>query len=518
MKKKFLLTCFSMFVYLFPASLTLAQLRPLDPQQRLDAFFKKFDENSVAAMGQIPPKWDSHGNKIEKASFFSEQEIAMKLFLEKKDLLRQNLCPQSLPGGPCPHFRAMIPFAEMNSSNEINRFLEKSKETLVSNLSTISLQNGQVEKQPWSGDYWPTYRGGIASRYVDKTFPASSSWKDYKKYFSHLFENTNYKDPEVLKILSPAEKYDLLVGDTKFGLTRFSIEDSDLSVDDKGEIESWIGICHGWAPAAIQLMRPTKPVAVTLADGRQLTFFPDDLKALASLLWANADFDTRLSGGRCNIKEPKIDENGRIIDPQCWDSNPASFHLIVVNQLGSDHRSLIMDATYDYQVWNQPLVSYKMHYFNPETRDQSDSLEQTLIPIQDFTKDKFKKYRSAKTKKIVGVMMNLQYLVERSPDHHDLDRPEDDNLTNVEYYYDLEIDDKGHIIGGEWYQNAHPDFLWSPTLKAQALAPGEAQNSTTWEGHEFLPVDLQNLAHQVSPAGIPLERVLKALFLRSQEN
>lgn len=506
---------FLLFACFPQSSLALSQIRAERPQQRLDEFFQKFDQNPLATMGQIPPKWDSHGIQVEESSFFSDHEIVSRQFLDKKDRLRQNLCPESLLGEPCEGSSA-VPFEEINPLNRVDRFLENSKEFSVSKLSTAVLRQAQVKEQPWSGDYWPTYRGGIASRYADKEFPSLPSWKDYEKYFSTMLQNTNYKDAEVLKTLSPSEKYDLLVGDFNFGLTQYSIQNSTRSADEDGEIESWVGICHGWAPAAMKLSRPEKPVSVTLQDGRNLTFFPDDLKALASLLWANADFGVHFSGGRCNVKEPKMDDIGRITDPQCWDTNPASFHLILLNQVGFDRRSFVMDATFDYQVWNQPVVGYKLRYFNPETRKDTLSLEEALIPISEFTKDKFKKFRSLKTKKIVGVAMNLSYSVERFSDHRELDRPEDDNILSVEYYYDLEIDDEGQIIGGEWYQNAHPDFLWSPTVGAKAQAPDEISSSAVWDPSQVVPRDLQRMAKRAAAGGFPLERILRPLFERSK--
>lgn len=64
---------------------------------------------------------------------------------------------------------------------------------------------------------------------------------------------------------------------------------------------------------------------------------------------AEAPFNTRFIGGRCNIQNPEKDENGRVIEPDCVDNNPASWHLSVLNQIGITGRSMIMDATYDYQ-------------------------------------------------------------------------------------------------------------------------------------------------------------------------
>jgi hypothetical protein len=38
--------------------------------------------------------------------------------------------------------------------------------------------------------------------------------------------------------------------------------------------------------------------------------------------------------------------------------------------------------------------------------------------------------------------------------------PADDQFDTLILNYDLEIDPSGEIIGGEWLQHSHPDFLW----------------------------------------------------------
>ena len=39
--------------------------------------------------------------------------------------------------------------------------------------------------------------------------------------------------------------------------------------------------------------------------------------------------------------------------------------------------------------------------------------------------------------------------------------PHEDKLKVVTYWYDLELDEDNNIVGGEWYTNRHPDFLWT---------------------------------------------------------
>ena len=82
-------------------------------------------------------------------------------------------------------------------------------------------------------------------------------------------------------------------------------------------------------------------------------------------------------GGRCNVSENpendddekvKIDEEtGRVLDPKCFDTNPGTWHTVITNKIGRYNESFIMDATFDAEVWNQPVYSYDVQYYHPRT-------------------------------------------------------------------------------------------------------------------------------------------------------
>ena len=65
-----------------------------------------------------------------------------------------------------------------------------------------------LKDQPWSGDYWPTYKGGLSYRWASPARYDKNRW--------------NYVKPGrgvVTNNLSPIEKYDLYVGNKNFELT-----------------------------------------------------------------------------------------------------------------------------------------------------------------------------------------------------------------------------------------------------------------------------------------------------------
>jgi len=339
---------------------------------------------------------------------------------------------------------------------------------------------------PWSADYWAIAKGQTAHRYADEELEALIE-KDYEEHGDLKFSTIqNYKPQpgdfnyvkglnderartEALKIYSPAEKYDILVGDANFSLTNYTKDESARYADVDGFIEGWMGICHGWAPAAYEDDRPLNTIEVTAADGRtKITFYPDEIKALSSLKWAKSRHSSHFIGGRCNIKEDDITEDqkdpktGKILIDQCFDTNPGTWHLAVTNKIGEEKKSFIMDATFDYEVWNQPVYSYNVTYFNVKESEQKNNLQDAVISLAELgADDKFYGVRSAdlRATQVVGVIMEVVYVAENSPNPG---KPSDDVLVDVVYAYDLELDANYNIVGGEWYTNQHPDFLWTP--------------------------------------------------------
>ncbi|MCB0394735.1 MAG: hypothetical protein KDD25_09255, partial [Bdellovibrionales bacterium] len=186
---------------------------------------------------------------------------------------------------------------------------------------------------------------------------------------------------------------------------------------------------------------------------------------------------------------------------------------------GKEKKSLVLDATYDYEVWNQPLLSYSYTYFNPQTLDAAPSAKEATVTRDEFTNDKFKKYRAPDAKKFVGIAMEIRYVAEVQPSQEDIDAPTRDAITRVRYLYDLELDADGIIIGGEWYSNKHPDFLWKPSRRARALSSADYYIlSESWESGSPVPQHWRKLALNVSKNGQPIGKIVEALIQMSQNN
>ncbi|MDE3269923.1 MAG: hypothetical protein OYH77_06535 [Pseudomonadota bacterium] len=357
-------------------------------------------------------------------------------------------------------------------------------ETDVTKLQQLA----KLTHMPWSGYYYPTSFGGVSARYGDEEyedFIINLADDDGKHNYGQAM--SYYQQPaEFLQLLtsdttdhnlmhySPAEKYDLLIGDKDFTLTNYHKQLGHRFADENGAVANWMGLCHGWAVAAYAAERPVKTVEVLAADNKtKIPFHYDDIRALVSLKWAQSlrNRDTLYVGGRCNLKDDddeiqKDAKTGKILNKECLDTNPGTWHIVVANKIARQNKAFIMDITFDHEVWNQPVVAYETLFYNPLT-DEFGAAEDSIIPIDDAFRqhDPFNHLRNnPKAKKIVGVQMRVHYLNEALPRGDD---PHEDVFHSLELEYDLELDADNRIVGGEWHKNSHPDFLWDVTTAAK---------------------------------------------------
>ena len=187
-------------------------------------------------------------------------------------------------------------------------------------------------------------------------------------------------------------------------------------------------------------------------DGKYLIpFYPDDLKALATLLWANSlvQDSAVIRGMRCESAHPTYDHStGHVTDTTCAGVDPGDFHTSVLELVGARKGTFIINRTNKDQVWNQPIASYSLQYFNPVTNVEMP-LQQAIVSRSVYD-DPFAQYRNVAATSIVGVNMVLKYVSETSPDHRESDDASDDKIKELDLHYDLELDANQQIVGGEW--------------------------------------------------------------------
>ncbi|MCA9635362.1 MAG: hypothetical protein KC420_04945 [Myxococcales bacterium] len=204
---------------------------------------------------------------------------------------------------------------------------------------------GSAAKIPWAGSYWPTYRDSINDRWAG---PGTMS---AAKKYELAFAKSGVEDA-----VSAYSGIDSLAGkectsDAQCDPNQGSVCAKRAGANAGVCSETWFGICHAWAPAAILEEEPAKAVTY-----KGIEFKVNDLKALMSLSYSE-DLEVKFLSLRC---DDKGDAPGTADKAACKDTNPGSFHVVIANLLGIQRRSLVEDRTYDYEVWNQPVRGFRV--------------------------------------------------------------------------------------------------------------------------------------------------------------
>jgi len=400
-------------------------------------------------------------------------------------------------------FSAPAAFAQAPTiQHEVERLLHHPGAVMNAiDLDQMGLSHAKTPVEPWTSSYWPDSIGGIAVRYGRKTVLGQKietalnygwnrdQWKakDYRMKKNVL----SLSEDEIARQLAPSEKYDLLMGDMNFSLTNNIIADIDYryhyklspqgSWYPKNGMVSWVGICDGWTVASLHTPRPVRTIRVRGATGQMITFYPDDLKALASHLFARAGswLGIERVGNRCQARKSGRGEGCDDIDAGLW-------HAAVMNRIGIDHRGFVIDVDNNFKVNNHPVFGYDVQYFNPVSGMTGTILKST-VPV-DQVRPAGPAGFSPDTAMIVGVRMSLTMLDYAWPTGEEVDSPKFDKLRTASYVYLLEMDSQGQILGGQWQGKAEsqPDMIWM-------IAPNQlAWSSTSTEADDGMVLDPKN--------------------------
>lgn len=392
---------------------------------------------------------------------------------------------------------------EARSIGALENFLQEPFETSLAVMESRGLHVGVIKKQPWSGHYWPNYSGGLGLRYADRRFPQTQNWGRAERYFRSQSRARNY-----FNILSPAEKYDHITGNNPHATGSLSNQQWSLGRDEferTGSVATWQGICHGWAPASIYMSKPMHNVSFRFPEG-ELVLNTDDIKALGSLQWASARYDTLHVGFRCDTDNPRTNREGRVLDSKCFDVNPADWHMALAHMIGVKKESFIIDAEAASEVWNHPVVSYRFEFYDPtNVRVKSQRFRDV---VADRTNNlPHRSFRSPGTKYVVGVISYVSIGTETMPGSN-----EDMNDDKV-YTYDLELDGNYRIVGGEWRGKARPDFLWRVRPGSKPRTPADSISLNMWDmrSEAWKRASLIN-----NPQGSPINLLVDELFRLSK--
>lgn len=409
---------------------------------------------------------------------------------------------------------------------------------LNKNLAELPLE-GEAENRAWPDTYWPTYKDSVNARWqttgtflddlspVEKYDVVFNNWDPFQVENLRPFDGKNCDpesfDAEYYEHLGPLASYvSMYKGnqDTRTAalaghLTATCTAKADSEcvsacgeepeaidekathqrcVDrcDRGGIETWWGLCHAWAPAAILEKEPLHQVTMPTQYG-DINFEVGDIKALFALVYDRTS--ATLIGGRCNDFDVKRDEKtGRIINDDCRDLNAGAFHVAMTNLLGIQKRGFVEDRTFDYEVWNQPVKGFEVKSMEEITVEEAHALlnveldaseennamsadtdtegangETIDTPQNDcvpgFTPEAGQYCYNLNVDSLFKVETTLHWLTESGASTHALGAEHITRYSRTDRYtYILEVKD-GQVVGGEWYGDSimnHPDFVWLP--------------------------------------------------------
>ncbi len=330
---------------------------------------------------------------------------------------------------------------------------------LVWRLDDLPAQ-GKARAVPWAGTYWPAYRDSINYRWAGPW--SLSATQKYALAFG---------------IYGVEEQVSRTFGVEAQATAPFCITDQqcdpsrhELCGVRAGQmvgrcVPFWTGICDGWASASILFPEPTRAVVLN-----GVTFSVQDIKALLSLVQTSAPWRTVSLACKASDELGGIgyDPSGRPIAPECRDTNPGTFHVLLGNYLGIRGRSFVEDRTFDAQVWNQPLAGYRVL----EQRAVSGPEAGALVAGAGAAPYAF----DPALARLAYVKNEVSFIKEATAGADGNLSAHVDNYTGRDVYeYVLEIDDAGKIVGGEWVGKSkrnHPDFLWLPMGPGSAVAGG----------------------------------------------
>lgn len=285
-------------------------------------------------------------------------------------------------------------------------------EQFESHLNKLPLVgNIQDTKIGWPGFHWSLNQGMIANRWQIKD---SNNFK----YDTYSLNELKSLTQEKLNKLSPAEKFDIFMGDFEYPTVKLARKMSSRTAKE------WTGICHGVSPAGIHHKEPNTKTVRT-ANGLELTFYSSDLKALLAFYYAKiSDEGITQIGKRCFAGRFNPIRGGA-----CSDVNPGSFHIIMTNKLGISQTSFIADVDRLKMVWNHVAMK-----FNSKIISKSGN------------------------KAHVKTIISYTGIVE--PSKEPILGTNKMKTLDKTYEYELHLDKNDKIIGGEWLSKDHPDFLW----------------------------------------------------------
>jgi hypothetical protein len=350
-----------------------------------------------------------------------------------------------------------IPIARaelFNGPNNPSNFNRIAGISLITHFDSLPAAGKLIDDRlSWSETYWPSNVGGIAYRWNS---PDPQPFK-YKMYTKAELQKMSFDE---MGQLSPAELYDIANNDYNYTLTRRA-----FGLYSKHDLW-WEGICHGWSQAASHYPEPA-PVVVTNDAGIKVPFGSSDVKGLLAMHEAyNYGGTYAFIGQRCRAVG-KVPGEGDLRDTittepteevrnsiECKDVNAGAFHVVISNMIGILGKGFVADIDRYNDVWNQPLNGYSMKVVSEETvtaEDRAIGIERKLRINLNMVYGEELKYYTETLAQAGNLNFVSKWPVTMTPAQKFLSR---------NYDYVIELDGAGKVIGGQWFTETRPDFMW----------------------------------------------------------
>lgn len=397
-----------------------------------------------------------------------------------------------------------------------NPLLLAPEQKMELNLRTLDLRSHRSARSsitPWSDVSWKANKGLIAERLTDPRYQRLNGWKAKRDFLRTYHPRWVLRQPgrdrdDWIASLSPAEKYDLLLGVLEGGLTDQISEFLDRNLAGKKQFPSWWGLCEGAAASSIYYPEPTRAVVLrSEAFGVDIPFYATDIKGLATMLWSRFNTDLRIpeSGQQCANTEDT-----------CFDANPASFHASLHHFLDLHPGMLVGEMDPTPVVWNFPIVAYSEQYYRPDrgAARGAKSLAEAALSAGSW-RDPRRGKRAPGTAYVVGVRMSVSYGVNQ-PHHPPFEGSESRKINTRVLDYELELDSSWNMIGGEWVSGSHPDLLWSIPKGSLPNSAGDFLISPSEATPDSMIPKSWSAAAKISAQKMsPLRRVVELLVKKS---
>lgn len=304
------------------------------------------------------------------------------------------------------------------------------------NFSRLPLE-GRLsdDKIPWSDSFWPSRRASIANRW--------QSDEGYSTFRLATRDQLRRMSRNQIAAMSPAEKYDIAMGDYDYRVTYLAWGSSSPRASH------WAGICNGWSQAALMHDEP-QSIDFVNPDGIVVPFASSDVKGLMSYFYALGDSEAEVSqmGSACN-------DWGRVFGSgACSDIHPGAFHIALANQIGLMNEGFVAEVDSGSEKWNQPVFQFRSRVLR-RSGAQGGSARGTASQVLMETTMIYALESPQQWAPVLGTAAFGQ--------------------AAKTYRYWLELSSSGEIIGGSWENSDRPDFIWT-TTRSRFLGDFEGLN------------------------------------------